>query len=257
MKSWATRCAAGRPRPGRASKRRVAGDGRGPARPDDRVTLDAVRADPHDPGARRGTPPARAAATGAPSGCCATPATTRRHPAVRHQHEQPPVRHRRRCGADPATSVLDPWCRSHDLDEPVGGRRRLLPVVGGDEPGPDHRGAGAARRRRVRPRRLTDHRSGQGSGQPAQVGSGPVRSGQVAAQLAFEVAGVSPRPRRRRLRAAPADTRHVRNRHSWRSRWLVIAGRRVTGAGRIVRCRRSGRLCRAQPRQPRALRPAA
>ena len=56
-------------------------------------------------------------------------------------------------GADPAPSVLDPWCRATS-DEPVGRRRRLLPVVGGDEPRAHDRGAGAPRRGGVGPRRV-------------------------------------------------------------------------------------------------------
>jgi choline dehydrogenase-like flavoprotein len=68
-----------------------------------------------------------------------------RRPALRHQHEQPHVRHprrRERPRAQCARSLV-PHPRRR---EPVGARLRLLPVVGSDEPGADHRRASAARR---------------------------------------------------------------------------------------------------------------
>ena len=49
-------------------------------------------------------------------------------------------------GTDPRTSVLDPFCRDARRREPVRRRRVILPLVGGGQPGPDHRGAGAAGR---------------------------------------------------------------------------------------------------------------
>jgi choline dehydrogenase-like flavoprotein len=71
------------------------------------------------------------------------------HPALRHQHEQPPVRNRRRrcrSGNKRARPVV-PGARPR---QPLGDRRRLLSILCGDEPRADDRGSGAARRRRVR-----------------------------------------------------------------------------------------------------------
>ena len=99
--------------PAGGAQRRVAGDERGPAVADSRVRLDpAGRIVTDRRGVRLGDPP-RAAPAG--EGAAAGSRLRRGvHPVVRPQHEQPPVRHRRR-REDPATSVLDPWCRSHDV----------------------------------------------------------------------------------------------------------------------------------------------
>ena len=49
-------------------------------------------------------------------------------------------------GTDPATSVLNPDCRSHDVEQPVRRRWQLLPVLGRPQPGADHRRERAPRR---------------------------------------------------------------------------------------------------------------
>ena len=50
-------------------------------------------------------------------------------------------------GDNPRESVLDMYCRAHDVEEPVRRRRVVLPVVGRRQSGADDRRTGAARRR--------------------------------------------------------------------------------------------------------------
>jgi choline dehydrogenase-like flavoprotein len=111
------------------------------------------RADHHRPQSARpqdARPPARARQ--------APPAIRRlrRHPdpALRHQHEQPPVRdrgRRHRSGDERAGSVV----QGARADEPLGRRRQLLPILRGHEPGAHDRRTSASRGRRIRSGRVS------------------------------------------------------------------------------------------------------
>ena len=188
---------------------RLAGDDRGPARPDNRVTAHPGGPDP----ARLPWQQHGAHAELVREATCDAALASGYWAVVRHVFKDENTTHQ--CGTavfgeDPRTSVLDPFCRTHDAREPLRRRRLVLPLLGRGQPRPDRssrshcaspttsRPATVLRSRPTPSRETSDEGTSRSatSRSPSPTSTGPCRS----------TATSSVPPRRREPRPRPRET---------------------------------------------------